>query len=94
MAYNALPAVYEEVRPALVEVLGDEIRDVTRYGAIVDAVAARDTETAHRVAQAVIDRGTDALNTVIALVDEEGGHDRSRWRRRITTPSPPRRTIT
>mgnify|MGYP002629343588 CR=1 FL=1 len=71
LAYNALSEVYEQVRPALVEVLGDEIRDVARCRQIVDAICSHDVDLARDVARTLIDRGTDALNAAIALIDLE-----------------------
>ncbi len=70
LAYNALSEVYDQVRPALIEVLGDEIRDVARCRQIAEAIQSRDATTAREVARALTDRGMQGMRDALALLED------------------------
>ena len=52
LACNTLQRTYEVIRPALLQAMATELRDRERHRAIAEAVRARDTEVAARVARA------------------------------------------
>jgi DNA-binding FadR family transcriptional regulator len=68
LSFNSLRATYEDIRPALVQVLGDEIRDVKKHRAIADAVEAGDEDTAREAAAALMEQGTEGVLELIAAL--------------------------
>jgi len=77
LAFNSLRETYDDLREILVEVMGDELRDLASYRAIADAVRRGDDLSATHVARALIDKGSGAIFQVIAAIAESSHQDLS-----------------
>ncbi|MCO4761486.1 MAG: FadR family transcriptional regulator [Myxococcales bacterium] len=69
LAYNAMSEVYSLVRPALIEILAPEIRDVARCRQIAEAVSAHNEPLATEIARALLAKGTTALSDAMDALD-------------------------
>jgi DNA-binding FadR family transcriptional regulator len=75
LAFNGLRHSYEGMREALVEVMGEELRDLAAYRRIADAVRRRDSEGAAASAQALMQHGSRGILQLLAVLessDEDG----------------------
>jgi GntR family transcriptional regulator, transcriptional repressor for pyruvate dehydrogenase complex len=68
LAYNSLHASYDTFRGALVEVMGEELRDEEGFRAIARAVRARDGEAAAEAANRLLQQGAQALESMLDLL--------------------------
>ncbi|MDC0670300.1 FadR/GntR family transcriptional regulator [Nannocystis radixulma] len=80
LAFNGLRHSYEGMREALVEVMGEELRDLSTYRRIADAVRRRDGEGAGQSAQALMQHGSRGILQLLAALEtstdqEEGEED-------------------
>ncbi|MCA9663169.1 MAG: FadR family transcriptional regulator [Myxococcales bacterium] len=69
LAFNSLRGTYDDLREVLVEVLGEELRDLSSYRAIADAVRRGDDLSATHVARALMEKGTQAIFQVLAALE-------------------------
>ncbi len=58
LAFNTLRDTYEQIRGALVIVMGDEVSDIEGHRAIAQAVSSTDADHARAAAEALVDHGT------------------------------------
>lgn len=75
LAYNSLRASYDTFRVALVEVLGDELRDLDAFRAIAAAVRAGDGPAAAASADRLLSRGAQALCAMLDTLQALSGDD-------------------
>lgn len=76
LAFNSLRHTYDVMREALVEVMGEELRDRAAYRRIADAVEAGDDEAAAEVARALMQHGSRGiLQLLTALEASSGGEE-------------------
>jgi DNA-binding FadR family transcriptional regulator len=68
LAFNSLRTAYDPVRPLLVHVLGDEVRDTEGYAALAAAVARRDARAAEDAARRLLGKGTRAMGARLAAL--------------------------
>lgn len=69
LAFNSLAVSYGSVLEPLRHVMGDELRAVSAYEALVDAIAAADEDVAARRASAIVARGDAAFRRVTEVLD-------------------------
>ena len=69
LAFNTLRHTYEQVREALIIALADELRQVDRCAALVDAIATREPDQARAHASAIVQRGSDGILAALELLD-------------------------
>ena len=72
LMFNSLRAAYEPTIDALAALMADEVDQVERYGAVVDALAAGDGGLASRRAEELLKPATDALIRAIDLLEATG----------------------
>jgi DNA-binding FadR family transcriptional regulator len=73
LARNSLQAALTTLRPLLLHVLGDELRDVEGYAAVVVAVGRRDIAGADGAARELVAKGTRAMGARLAAVTGQAG---------------------
>lgn len=71
LVFNSLREAYERLRELLVEVLGEELRDLAAYRAIAEAIQREDDLSAATVARALMEQGSSAVFQLIAAIAEE-----------------------
>jgi GntR family transcriptional repressor for pyruvate dehydrogenase complex len=71
LVFNSLREAYDRLRELLVEVLGEELRDLAAYRAIAEAIQREDDLSAATVARAVMEQGSSAVFQLIAAIAEE-----------------------
>jgi GntR family transcriptional repressor for pyruvate dehydrogenase complex len=75
LAFNGLRHTYEGMREALVEVMGEELRDLLAYRRIADAVHRQDGEAAARSAQALMQHGSRGVMQLLAALEQSQGEE-------------------
>lgn len=75
LAFNSLRLTYDRLREALVEVMGEELRDLAAYRSITDAVRRGDEAAAGRVARALMQEGSRGVLQLLAAIEESSGND-------------------
>ncbi len=70
LAFNSLEASYGLVKEKLVHVLADELTATRDYAALSAAVERRDEAAAARSASAIVARGEEAIERVLAALDQ------------------------
>jgi DNA-binding FadR family transcriptional regulator len=73
LAYNSLRATYDTFRTALVQVLGEELRNVAAFRAVAEAVRAGDGEAAAERAAALLALGAQGLNDMLDTLETFSG---------------------
>lgn len=68
LAYNSLRASYDTFRSALVEVMAAELRDEAGFRGVAQAVRERDGAAAAAAAAGLLERGAEALVSVLELL--------------------------
>lgn len=75
LVFNTLRTTYEGIRELLVEVLGEELRDLAAYRSISDAIRRGDELAATHVAKALMEHGTRGVMQVLAAIEASGHHE-------------------
>lgn len=75
LAFNSLRHTYDVMREALVEVMGEELRDLAAYRQIAGAVQRRDDETAADVARALMHHGSRAVLELLTALEQSSGEE-------------------
>jgi GntR family transcriptional repressor for pyruvate dehydrogenase complex len=71
LAFNSMRRVYDPVREAMAEVLADELTDLPRVRALVEAVTQHRDQAAHDAAKALIGRGMQCVLAAISALQEQ-----------------------
>ena len=75
LAFNSLRHTYDVMREALVEVMGEELRDLAAYRQIAGAVQRREDETAADVARALMHHGSRAVLELLTALEQSSGEE-------------------
>lgn len=75
LAFNGLRHTYDVMREALVEVMGEELRDIAAYRQIAGAVERRDDEAAADVARALMHHGSRAVLELLTALEQSSGEE-------------------
>jgi len=75
LVFNSLRHTYEGLREALVEVMGEELRDDAAYRGIADAVRRGDDPRAAQVARGLMEHGSRGVFQLLAAIEESSGEE-------------------
>ncbi|HEY8380178.1 MAG TPA: GntR family transcriptional regulator [Nannocystis sp.] len=73
LAFNSLRNTYDVMREALVEVMGEELRDLSAYRQIAGAVERRDDGAAADVARALMHHGSRSVLELLDALEQSSG---------------------